>query len=309
MIPLKTLKTKWDLSLIYKDDKDPKIFKQRQSFIRETDAFIKKWKNRNDYLTDPSALKLILDEKEDIDESPKSDYQEAYYYSLKNSLNQDDTEIIAKLNKIHDFLIKYVNELQFVEIKFSKIPKNKQREFLTSSLLSKYHKNLKKLFENAEHILSEDVEKILNLTGKTSYTNWVEMTSQFLAREEGIIKDKNGKKEKVLLSELFHKIRDKDKSLRDSAAREINRIMKKHADTAEHELNSVLEYKKVEDDLRKFKRPDEQRLISDEIDAQIVDALTEAVTKRADIAKNYYQLKAKLLGQEKLKYHERSVEL
>ena len=137
MIPLKTLKTKWDLSLIYKDDKDPKIFKQRQSFIRETDAFIKKWKNRNDYLTDPSALKLILDEKEDIDESPKSDYQEAYYYSLKNSLNQDDTEIIAKLNKIHDFLIKYVNELQFVEIKLSKIPKNKQKEFLTSSLLSK----------------------------------------------------------------------------------------------------------------------------------------------------------------------------
>src|SRR3989344_5879916 len=189
MIPLKTLKTKWDLSLIYKDDKDPKIFKQRQSFIREADAFIKKWKSRDDYLTDTSALKQILDEKEDIDESPESDYQEAYYYSLKNSLNQDDTEIIAKLNKIHDFLIKYVNELQFVEIKLSKISKDQQKKFLNSSLLSKYHKDLKKLFENAKHILSDDAEKIVNLMGKTSYTNWVEMTNQFLARQEGSVKD------------------------------------------------------------------------------------------------------------------------
>ncbi len=309
MISPKTIKTKWDLSLIYKDEKDPKILLQKQNFVRKCDAFTQKWKSRDDYLTDPSALKQILDEKEDIDESPESDYQEAYYYSLKNSLNQDDTEITAKINKIHDFLIKYVNELQFVEIKLSKIPKDKQKEFLVSSLLTKYHKDLKKLFENAKHILSEDAEKVLNLMGKTSYTNWVEMTSQFLDREEGVVKDKTGKKEKLLLSELFHKIRGQDKALRDSAAKEINRIMKKHADTAEHELNAVLEYKKINDDLRKFKRPDEQRLIGGEIDAQIVDTLTKAVTKRADISKNYYKLKAQLLRQKKLKYHERVVDL
>lgn len=309
MISPKNIKTQWDLSLIYKNEQDPKILLQKQNFIRKCDDLIQKWKNKDDYLVDPSALKQILDEKEDIDESPESDYQEAYYYSLKNSLNQDDTEITAKLNKIHDFLIKYVNELQFVEIKLSKIPQDKQNEFLSSLLLEKYHKDLKKLFENAKHILSEDAEKILNLMSKTSYSNWVEMTSQFLDREEGIVKDKTGKKEKLLLSELFHKIKGQDKILRDSAAKEINRIMKKHADTAEHELNTVLEYKKINDDLRKYNRPDEQRLISGEIDTQIVDTLTEAVTKRVDISKNYYKLKAQLLSQKKLKYHERVVEL
>lgn len=309
MISPKNIKTQWDLSLIYKDEQDPKVLKQKQNFTKKCDAFIQKWKNKDDYLIDPLALKQILEEKEDIDESPESDYQEAYYYSLKSSLNQDDTEIIAKLNKIHDFLIKYVNELQFVEIKLSKIPEDTQKAFLTSPFLTKYHKDLKKLFENAKHILSEDSEKILNLMGKTSYSNWVEMTSQFLDREEGVVKDKTGKKEKLLLSELFHKIKDQDKTLRDSAAKEINRIMEKHADTAEHELNAVLEYKKINDDLRKFNRPDEQRLTGDEIDTQIVDTLTEAVTKRADISKNYYKLKAQLLGQKKLKYHERVVEL
>lgn len=309
MISPKNIKTKWDLSLIYKNSEDPKIFKQKQKFIEELDTFIKKWKNRNDYLTNPFALKQILDEKDSIGESPESDYQEAYYYSLKNSLNQDDTEITAKLNKIHDFLIKYVNELQFVEIKLSKIPEKIQKEFLASLLLTKYHKDLKKLFENAKHILSEDAEKILNLLGKTSYSNWVEMTSQFLVREEGVVKDGKGRKETLLLSELFNRIKSKDKVLRDFAAKEINRIMKKHVDTAEHELNTVLEYKKVEDELRKFKRPDEQRLAGDEIDARIVDTLAEAVIKRADISKNYYKLKAQLLGQKKLKYHERVVEL
>ncbi len=309
MISTKDIKTKWDLSLIYKDEQDPKILLQKQNFVRKCDAFIKKWKSRDDYLTNPLALKQILDEKEDIDESPESDYQEAYYYSLKNSLNQDDTEIIAKLNKIHDFLIKYVNELQFVEIKLSKISEDKQKNFLTSPLLTKYHKDLKKLFENAKHILSEDSERILNLMRKISYSNWVEMTSQFLDREEGIVKDKTGKKGKLLLLELFHKIKSQDKILRDSAAKEINRIMKKHADTAEHELNAVLEYKKINDDLRKYNRPDEQRLINGEIDTQIVDTLTKAVTKRIDISKNYYRLKAQLLGQKKLKYHERSVKL
>ena len=83
--------------------------------------------------------------------------------------------------------------------------------------------------------------------------------------------------------------------------------MKKNSNVAEHEINSILHSKKVDDELRGIKRPDLGRHISDDVDSEMVDTLIESVSDKFNISKRYYELKAKLMGIDKLKYHERNV--
>jgi oligoendopeptidase F len=77
---------------------------------------------------------------------------------------------------------------------------------------------------------------------------------------------------------------------------------------AEHELNSILQNKKIDDELRNYDQPDKERHIGDDIDTKIVETLINTVSKNFDLAKKYYSLKAKLFKVPKLKYHERNVE-
>jgi oligoendopeptidase F len=97
------------------------------------------------------------------------------------------------------------------------------------------------------------------------------------------------------------------KKIRDKAAQAFNEILEKHVDVAENELNAVLQNKKIMDSLRNFTRADSSRHMADDMDTEVVDALTKAVTKRFSISQDYYKLKAKLLGVSKLEYHERNV--
>jgi oligoendopeptidase F len=100
---------------------------------------------------------------------------------------------------------------------------------------------------------------------------------------------------------------NQDKKLRTKAAAAFNSILADQLAVAEAELNAILSSKMIEDDLRGFDRPDATRHLSDDIDSSTVDAMLAAVENRFDLPARFYRLKAKLLGQTKLQYHERNV--
>jgi oligoendopeptidase F len=197
--------------------------------------------------------------------------------------------------------------MQFFTLKLSRIDKKTQKDFLNSSLLADYRHYLERLFAASKYLLSDDEEKIMNLKESPSYTNWVRMTSSMLSSEVREVKNEDKKKVNANFSQITSLIDSKDKIVRDSAAKAFNEILKKYLQVAEAEINSILENKKVDDELRGIKRPDEARHIVDDIDTSAVDHMIDAVTERFDIPRRYYRLKAKAMGLSKLKYHERNV--
>lgn len=64
---INTSKTEWDLSPLLASDDDPKIKEYREAITKATDAFVKKWRDRTDYLEKPEVLKEALDEMESWD--------------------------------------------------------------------------------------------------------------------------------------------------------------------------------------------------------------------------------------------------
>ncbi|RJQ32895.1 hypothetical protein C4572_00280 [Candidatus Parcubacteria bacterium] len=301
-------KTKWDLKELLPDESKETIEKEKELILAENHRFINKWKGRKDYLEDPTVLREALDEYEALNRKYGSSGGSGFYFYLKLSLDQNNPEIKAKFNDLQEFAIKIGNDLQFFEHNLARADGAARKKFLAYIGLAPYRHFLERLFAQAKYLLSDEEEKIMNLKHPLSHSNWVKMVAGFLAKEERAVLGEGGKKEKKSFSEISKLMSSPKKKVRDSAAAAFNQILEKHSDAAEHEINSVLANKKVNDELRKMPRPDLARHIDDDIESDVVDALVGSVSKRFDIPREYYALKAKLFGVKKLEYHERNVE-
>jgi len=296
------MKTKWDLEKILLDKPDiKKYLKEVEENILE---FRDKWKSREDYLKDPQILKQALVEYEQLMKKKPSTGSLGYYYHLKKALDQENPELIAAANQLNDQLSKIGNEIEFFMHGVSKIPAESQYVFLKSAHLKEYKHFLETSFKEAKYLLSEDEEKIINRLSGVAYGNWVRMTNQFLSSSEKEIQGK-----KANFSEIISKLDDIDKRVRDEAAQKFNVILKENINAATVEINSVLQYKKINDDMRNITRPDLTRHIADDISTEVVDEMLEVVVSRYDQSKKYYEIKSKILGVPKLEYHERNVEI
>ena len=298
----------WNLTPLFESDDDPRIEEKRNLLEQKSYRFINTWKDRKDYLEDPDALRKALDEYEAWNRDYGTDGDEGYYFMLRSQQDQINPALKASYNKIEEFGQKIQNDIQFFHLSIGRIPLEKQTQFLKYHGLKPYRHFLERLFAESRYMLSEAEEKILNLKSPTSYFNWVKMTSGFLSKEERMVLSEDGKKSSQTFSEIMSLMNSKTKKVRDSAAKAFNHIMNTHVDVAEAELNSILANKKIDDELRKMDRPDLGRHVSDDIESDIVDSLLDAVSMRFSISSRYYELKAKLMGVKKLKYHERNVE-
>lgn len=299
--------TSWNLKQLLDSENDELISKQLKDLRKATNAFISKWEGSTEYLTNPEVLyKALIDF-----ENWQNNYGEnnvGYYFSLKSALDETDSNVKAKINQITDFETKISNDMQFFTMRIAKISKEVQKTFLESKLLSPYKHFLESLFVEAKYLLSEPEEKILNLKSQTSHSNWVKMTSEFLSKEEAIVLDEKTKKKiKKNISEISSQMNSVNKDVRKDSAKAFNKIQSKYAEIAEHEFNSILQDKKINDELRKIDRPDLARHISDDISSEVVDVMIKSVSDNFQISKDYYKLKAKLFSQKKLEYYERNV--
>ena len=300
--------TVWNLTPLFEGDNDPLIEKKFRIVERKSYEFINKWKPRKDYLRDPSIMKQALDEYESWSRHYGTDGSPGYYFWLRTQQDKNDPGLKAKFNKMEEFSRKIQNDIQFFHLRIGKIPQKTQREFLEYPPLKKYRHFLGRIFAESQFLLTEPEEKILNLKASTSYSNWVKMTSGFLAGEEAKVVMEDGSREIKTFSEILSLMNSRNSGTRDSAAKAFNGILERHVKVAEAELNSILANKKVDDELRGIPRPDFARHISDDIDSEIVDALIKAVTDRFSIPWRFYRMKARLIGVKRLKYHERNVE-
>ena len=289
--------------------------KQRERVKEIFSSFKMKRENREDYLSDPKILREALDEYEKIQGWIRwnglwSDFgviwSESFFYRLKRYLNSEDQEAIAKWNQADDFFIHLQNELLFFELSLSKISAENQKQFLSEPLLEPYHHFLEKQFISSKHLLSPEWEKIMNLFSKTSYENWQSMTEKFLAKSQKEIILQSWKK-LATLEELFTYTCDKDRNIREQAVQAINEIHLEAREMAENEINSILEYKKISDELRWFWSAEEFLTVRDDISVQTIHTMINSVKDAYDFSRDFYKFKADLFWVKSFSYSERNL--
>ncbi len=297
----------WDLSPLFKSDDDLAMKKARKEIEEKHKVFVGKWKQRSDYLQDPLIMKQALDEYENLMRFYGTSGAEGYYFSLREYLDQANPLIKARVNNVDAWSKAIQNEIHFFTLRIAKIPHVEQQKFLKHPQLKKYEHFLERMFTEAEHVLSEPEENLLNLLTTTSYDNWVKMVSTFFSKESRIIFDEEGKENSHTFEALQGLLESSHEPVRSSAARAMNDILNKHSDVVESEMNSILAYKKTVDQIRKFSRPDSSRHLSDDVSSEMVDTLVASVSASFHLSERFYALKAKILGLSKLQYYERNL--
>jgi oligoendopeptidase F len=304
---LAVFRTEWDLSPLLSSDDDPKIELEQNTITEDTQRFVEKWRPRNDYLENPATLREALDDYEQWVRSHGAYGDSGYYIRLRRAQDQTDPGLKAKETVWNDRGKKITNQLRFFVLSVAKIPLDEQAAFLDYPGLGDYRHYLERLWAEAPYLLDEQSENILSRKSATSYRNWVRMREDFFSRQEKQVLQENGAKATKTYEEVLSLTSSNNKEVRDDAGRAMNEILIDLSGISEAEINSVLEDKTINDDLRGYTRPDTSRHLQDDISTEVVDAMVAAVSGRFDIPKRFYELKAQLLDLPYLQYHERNV--
>lgn len=295
-----TIKTDWDFSTIYKSDNDPAMAKDTQALKDASYAFINKWKNRKDYLTDPVVLKQALDEYEALLRIIVYG-DELYYFWLKTQLDQINPELKARYNKINKLSNEIEVDMEFFLHRLAMVPQKYKDLFVKHPQLVEYRHFLEMLFVNAKYLLSEPEEKILMLKSETSHSKWAKLTSRFVSKEKITVLTESGEKKEIDFHATSSYAVSPMRKVRQYCDKEVKKVLQKYVDLAEYELNAILEDTHTTYKLKKIEQPYLPSILGDDLDPEIILLMNDQITKRFNLVHKYFQYKAKLLGLKKLR--------
>lgn len=154
------------------------------------------------------------------------------------------------------------------------------------------------------HELSPDLERFI-VDKSPAAANWVRLYDETLAKLRVTVGD-----ESLTLPEPLNRLSDSDVARRKAAADGLAAALAEHVATQALALNTLAFEKQVEDRWRRYADPAQPRHLSNEVDADAVNALEAAVVEAYPrLSHRYYALKAKIMGVEALDYWDRNAPL
>lgn len=150
--------------------------------------------------------------------------------------------------------------------------------------------------------LSAEMERLLHEKSLTSHSAWVRLYDETI---NGIKFEMDN--EIITLSEVLNHLSSKDPTKRATAARSLSAGLKSQLHISTFVTNTLAKDKAIEAEWRKYPTPMTSRHLSNQVEAEVVDALTTAVKAHyPKLSHRYYALKAKWLGKDRLEYWDRN---
>jgi oligoendopeptidase F len=292
-------KYQWNLKLLYSSEKDMRIEADLKSIEKKVDAFAKKYDTRDKgYLTKTPALKKALTAYEKLLAIgvPKP----LLYFFYLTDIDSSNTAAAAKLNLISNRVTVAFNKLIFFDVSIGQIDPARQKSFLKDSSLKHFKFYLSCIFEDAKHRLSVPEEKILSLKSLPGRELWNQAHDRLLNA-----KTLEWKGKAIPISQAINMIRSmRLQSDRAKLTTAINASLKAVVPFSEAEINAIYTNKKIDDTLRGFAVPYAETVLGYRNDPKVVDNLVKTVTRAFPIAHRFNRIKARLLGQKKLRYYD-----
>ncbi len=291
---MSALKTAWNLGLLYKSEKDPNIERDIQAIEQACMSFEKRYRNdANIFVDDTKLLKALLDYEELLESI--GGQKPLVYFWYRQELNSADKIAAAQIPLLSDRFTKAHNKVLFFELALGRLDKNRQEAILKNERFAHFRHLLWVIFSQSEHNLGESEEKILNLKSLPSHTLWVTGFNKVLTKQ--MVHWKGTELTIDAARALMRTSNQKDRAKLHALCQEKLRAV---SDFAESELNAVVTDKKIEDELRGYKKPYSSTILRYQNDEKVVETLVETVTEHFKIAHEFYKIKADMLGMKKL---------
>lgn len=288
----------WNLGSLYRTPDDPQLATDLQLLSKQALAFRNRYKGR---MTDLKATELAtaLAEYEQLQTKGLLPYLYAQLLFCADSRPDEHKSLFAQ---VREKWSQISEELLFFELELMKLDEHAFHSLHRATELAPYRHYLSHLRKGAPYTLSEEVEQALkrkDLSGKEGFSQlFEELTSafsyDFLRPGENEAAEVTGEE---LLALLYHP----DGEVRERA---FSTFLEKHRDNAlvlTACFNNLLLDHEREGELRKYPDLMTPTHLSSETEPEMVEQMMTVTEQNYDLARDYFALKKRLLGLEKMK--------
>ena len=297
-------KDKWDLSLIYKTQKD------FENELEITKNLILEYRKKYENHTMDNANIFYNSIIDSLEISRKLDklYVYASMKSDEDVSNNDNQELKNKVINLYDLATAnmFFVDTELLKEDYAKIEKFYQDE----PKLLEHEVNIKDTFRYKKHTLSDIEEKLLSNISKAFGND--EQTYGYLTDSDmtfGTIKNEDNKEVELTDTNYSIYIKSKDRRVRKEAFDALYNHYKQFKNTITSTFNGSIKQSVSIAKLRKYNSAFEASLFKDEISIDVYNTLVNTIHENLNVFHKYYDLKKKVLNLDEFHLYDVYVEM
>lgn len=226
------------------------------------------------------------------------------WVSLRFSVDTSDPARGAAMQKFQEQATELSTRLIFLELEWAEVPEERASVLLESEDLAFCRYYLESARRYRPHLLTEPEEKILAEKDVTSSSAWSRLFDELSSAI--VIELPEGP---TSLEQGLSRLGSPDRDDRRIAADAITVALEPGLRTRAYVFNTLMADKTTDDRLRSYSSWVAGRNLANQASDSSVQALVDAVVDRYDIPQRWYQLKAQLLGIDRIADYDRNASI
>ena len=223
------------------------------------------------------------------------------YYQLTS-----DPERAKFMSDMQDKVTTLTTPLVFYGLEFNRLNEESLLKMVSQNTeLARYKPVFDRMRAMKPYQLSDELEKFLHDQSVVGAAAWNRLFDETVASLVFYIDG-----EELPLEAAANKLSEQDRDTREAAAREIARVLRENTSLFSRVHNTLAKEKDIEDRWRNMPTPQTARHLSNHVEAEVVEALRNAVVAAyPKLSHRYYALKAKWMGLETMQVWDRNAPL
>jgi oligoendopeptidase F len=293
----------WNLGDLYESPRDPGIERDLQQALARACSFAEKYRGTIQVAGGPSPawVAQAIGEMESISEQAD---RPAIYAGLLHAADSRAPEHGALVARTQEQNSEIHNHLLFFDLEWIALDDEAARAVMESPECAQHRHYLARNRRYRPHILSEKEEQLLEEMANTGRRAFNRLFDELLAAVVFEV-EVDGERRQLNESGVLALLHDPRRDVRRRAAAALTEKLREHALPLSFIFNVTAQDHALTDRLRNFPDPMAARHLANEIDAATVAALMSACEAHADIVRDYYRLKARLLAVDTLYDYDR----
>lgn len=292
---------KWCLADLYDADQQPPLDDQMAAGLAAAKTLADKYKGRLQSLAGGRLANVINQYQAILERAGRL----LCYAGLEFAADGRPHETAATLQQMREADSAIQAELVFVAFEITEFDDSHMQALLADPDLADWKPWLRLLAKNKPHQLAQDMETLLVEKRPVGRGAWIRLFDE-MATELRF--DIDG--ELVTESTVLDMMTSPDGATRKKAGLARSKTLAENARPMGLILNTIAKDKAIDDNWRRFPRPVSARNLDNDVEDEVVAALTGAITKAMpSLTHRYYAIKAKWMGVDKLNWWDRNAPL
>jgi len=292
----------WDLTDLYPATDSPEITRDMDWLEKECAAFAADYQGKLADLDAAGLLKAVQRyEQIDVIAGRIMSFAGLRYYQATT-----DSERAKFMSDCQDKITTFTTPLVFYGLEFNRLEDDHLAGLLAENAdLARYKPVFDRMRAMKPHQLSDELEQFLHDTSTVGASAWNKLFDETMA---GLEFDVDG--ETLGLEATLNLLTEQDRAKREAATHALAKVFGENIKTFTRVHNTLAKEKEIEDRWRKMPTPQTGRHLSNHVEAEVVEALRNAVVAAYPrLSHRYYALKAKWLGLDKMQVWDRNAPL